>query len=270
MSTYETGSSADQSAGSGGMKERAVDAVAEVDAGAMHVAGVAGEEIGSVAHDAKRAARGFFEETRTQLSDQASSQQRRAAGALRSTADELEGLASGTSTGSGGMATSAVRKVGSQTQRAADWLEQREPADVVREVRGFARRHTGAFLAIAVGVGLVAGRVTRALVSDARSSGNGSGGAASGSRPGATGTAGGASVGTAGVGRATGSSDATVGGGTTGTGDPQTGSTGKAGAGQYSADTPIGDALTTEQGTGDPLATGAAADEWSASDEARR
>lgn len=267
MSTYETESSADQSAGSGGMKERAVDAVAEVDAGAMHVAEVAGEEASSVAHDAKRAARGFFEETRTQLSDQASSQQRRAADALRGTADELEGLASGTSTGSGGMATSAVRTIGRQTQRAADWLEQREPADVVREVRGFARRHTGAFLAIAVGVGLVAGRLTRALVSDAHSSGDGSGGVSTGPRPGAMGTAGGASMGGAGVGGAPGWTDAPVGGGAAGTGYPQTGA---AGAGQFSGDTPIGDALTTEQGTGDPLAGGTAADEWSASDEARR
>ena len=276
MSTYDTGSSADQSAGSGGMKERAVDAVAEVDAGAMHVAGVAGEEVGSVAHDAKRAARGFFDQTRTQLSDQASSQQRRAAGALRSTADELEGLASGTSTGSGGMATSAVRTIGRQTQRAADWLEQREPADVVQEVRTYARRHTGAFLAIAVGVGLVAGRVTRALVSDARnSSGSDGSGTGYGALP--AGTAGGTSVGPAGVGGAAGWTTGTAGGATVGAG-----STGA--SGQYAADTPIADALTTEQGTGDPLAAGTGStglgdqgygdgtvtDEWSAGDEARR
>jgi hypothetical protein len=279
MSTYETGSPADQSAGSGGMKERAVDAAAEVDAGAMHVAGVAGEEAGSVAHDAKRAARGFFDETRVQLSEQASSQQRRAAGALRSTADELEGLASGSSSGSGGMATSAVRTIGQQTQRAADWLEQREPADLVHEVRGFARRHTGAFLAIAVGVGLVAGRVTRALVSEARGNGTGNG----------SGSAGAGSV----TGGAAGWSDGTVGGASAGTVYPQSGAagsmgtagmgaTGAMGAGQP-ADTPIADALTSDQGTGDPLGAGtestdfggagtrdASTDEWSSSDEARR
>ena len=74
-------------------------------------------------------------------------------------------------------------------------------------------------------------------------------------------------MGGAGVGGAPGWTDAPVGGGTAGTGYPQTGA---AGAGQYSGDTPIGDALTTEQGTGDPLAGGTAADEWSATDEARR
>ena len=79
---------------------------------------------------------------------------------------------------------------------------------MVREVRGFARRHTGAFLAIAVGVGLVAGRLTRALVSDAHSGGDASGGVSTGPRPGAMGTAGGASMGGAGVGGAPGWTDA--------------------------------------------------------------
>ena len=71
----------------------------------------------------------------------------------------------------------------------------------------------------------------------------------------------------AGVAGAPGGTATPAGGGAAGTGYPQTGA---AGAGQYSGDTPIGDALTTEQGTGDPLAGGTAADEWSASDEARR
>ena len=34
--------------------------------------------------------------------------------------------------------------------------QDREPADLVREVRGFARRHTGVFLIAALGVGIVA------------------------------------------------------------------------------------------------------------------
>ncbi len=264
MSTYETGTPANQSASSEGIKERAVDAVAEVDAGAMYVAGVAGEEVGNVAHDAKRAARGFFEETKTQLADQASSQQRRAAGALRSTADELQGLAQGTNQGSGGAATSAVRAVGRHTQKAADWLEQREPADVVREVRGYARRHTGAFLVIALGVGIVAGRITRALVSDARSGngdGSGTAGASGGYRP-AVGA--GAPSAYAGAGSTPGWSDPT--------GAPST-------AGQ-AGDTPIGDA-PNDQTSADPLSSGTGGagfgsgndtttDEWSSSGEARR
>lgn len=286
MSTYETGSSADQSAGSGDMKERAVEAVAEVDAGAMHVAGVAGEEAGNVAHDAKRAARGFFDETRAQLSEQASTQQRRAAGALRSTGDELVGLASGSGSGSSGMATSAVRTVGTQTRRVADWLEQREPAEVVDEVRGFARRHTGAFLAIALGVGIVAGRLTRALMADngggaSDTSGggrsmSGAGGGMTGGMSGGMGSGTGMAGGVSGSGAIPGGAAGAA--GAAGAGSEWSGSAAGSGAGE----TPIADALTTEQG--DPLAPGAegtgtsgqgladasATGEWSPGGEAQR
>jgi len=251
MSTYDTEPSVNQSAGADDIKDRAVETVAEVDAGAMYVAGVAGEEAGSVAHDVKTAARGFFDETRTQLSDQASMQQRRAAGALRSTGDELRSMASGTASGSGGMATSAVRTIGEQTRRAADWLEQREPADVVRDVRGYARRHTGAFLVIALGVGIVAGRLTRALVSDARNGDQGADGglrASRGTRPPLL-----AGTPVAGWSDTTARTDAFEAGGPEG-------------------DTPIGDALADDQSVGDPLGAGAgtAQGEWSPRDQARR
>lgn len=256
MSTYDTdpyanqSTGSDQSTGSGDVKERAAEAVAEVDAGAMYVAGVAGEEAKSVAHDAKDAARGFLHETRTQLTDQASTQQRRAADVLRSASDEFTGLADGTATGSG-MATNAARAVGEQTRRVADWLEQREPSDVVYEVRTFARRHTGAFLAIAAGVGLVAGRITRALVSDARDNktGNGTPGYAGGAQPALV----------------TGSPTAAGYGGTAA-------GAGTRGATGYEGDTPIGDALASDPLTtgADSTVTGGAEDEWSATGEARR
>ncbi|WP_203581793.1 hypothetical protein [Microbacterium hibisci] len=251
MSTYDTdpyatqSTGTGQSTGSGDMKERVADSVAEVDAGAKHVASVAGEEVKGVAHDAKNAAKGFLHETRSQLTDQASTQQRRAADALRSTSDELSGLADGTATGSGGAATSAVRAVGEQTRRVADWLEQREPADVVYEVRSFARRHTGAFLALAVGVGLIAGRVTRALVSDARDS-NGTSGS-TGRRPMLTEGAGTGYTGTTGgYGDSTGAYAGAAGVGAAGAG---------VGTDVYEGETPIGDALAGDQ-TGDPLSAG--------------
>ncbi|MFF2488406.1 hypothetical protein ACFVSU_18520 [Microbacterium sp. NPDC058062] len=254
MSSYETGSAADRGAtgspagenpDTADVKERAVDSVAEVDAGAMYVAGVAGDEIQSVAHDVKDAAGGFFDETRVQLADQASTQQRRAADALRATGDELEGMASGTGAGSRGMATSAVRALGQQSRRAADWLEQREPADVVREVRGYARRHTGAFLLIALGVGIVAGRLTRALMNDAHSNAALPSGGSTRARPAvARGADGQGATTAAGAQRTTARDD-------------------------VAGDTPIGDALATDQGVPSlPTGMGAAAaapGEWSPS-----
>ncbi|GAA5212450.1 hypothetical protein [Microbacterium kyungheense] len=178
MSTFEQAPRDGTTTPGDDVKERAIDTVAEVDAGAMYVAGVAVDEAVDTARDAKEAARGFFEETRTQLADQAAVQQRRAADALRGTGDELEELTSGAT--SGGAATDAVRMIGRQTRRAADWLEQREPADVVGEVRRYARRHTVAFVVTAFAVGIVAGRVTRALVSDAHDTGGSRDGASRG------------------------------------------------------------------------------------------
>lgn len=165
MSTFEQAPRDGTTAQVDDVKERAIETVAEVDAGAMYVAGVAVDEAVDTARDAKEAARGFFEETRTQLADQAAVQQRRAADALRGTGDELEGLTAGAT--SGGAATDAVRMIGQQSRRAAEWLEQREPADIVGEVRRYARRHTVAFVVSALAVGIVAGRLTRALASDA-------------------------------------------------------------------------------------------------------
>jgi hypothetical protein len=260
MTTQEMGSTAGGE-NAGGSRERAVETVAEVDAAAMHVAGVAGDEAGRVARDAKEAARGFFDETKTQLSEQATAQQQRAAEALRTTGDELSEMSRSSS--GGGLATGLVRSLGDQTKHAASWLEQREPGDLVREVRGFARRHTGVFLVAALGVGLVAGRLTRALVSDGKGAD-----AASGSASGAQG----------GAPRATpvGAAGATGTGGATGmgAGGAMPGGTGAGG-------TPIGDSLaagssdaaTVRQGMSRPEVppTGASTqDEWSPSGEAQR
>lgn len=223
MSAFEQGTRDDAATTGDDVKERTIETVAEVDAGAKYVAGVAADEAAGTARDAKEAARGFFEETRTELASQAATQQRRAAHALRGTGDELESLAAGSNTS--GAATRAVRTLGQQTRHAADWLEQREPADVVREVRSFARRHTVAFVVGALAVGIVAGRVTRALMSDAQSGSSTSGGSQAGSaRAGAT--------------RPVGAGAAMTGAGAT------TGYVPGSGTAVGTDDTPIADALT--------------------------
>jgi len=159
--------------GDAGLKERATDAVGEVDQAAKHVAGVAGDEAGNVVHEAKDAARGFFAETKAQLTEQASHQQRRAAQALRATGDEFSRMADGSQ--DSGMAGALVSRLGEHASSVGAWLDAREPADIMREVRGFARRHTGAFIVGALAVGLVAGRLVRATVAASNGSGSGSG-----------------------------------------------------------------------------------------------
>jgi hypothetical protein len=62
-------------------------------------------------------------------------------------------------------------------QDLAGWLEQREPGELLDEVRALARRKPGTFLLGALAAGVVAGRLTRGAV-DATRSDTGDGAAA--------------------------------------------------------------------------------------------
>lgn len=100
---------------------------------------------------------------RSELSSQGSDQQSRAAGGLRTLADDLGGMADHADSGVGG---DLARQAAQRTRTAADWLEAREPGDVVAELTSYARRRPGAFLAGAAVLGLVAGRLTRGVVAE--------------------------------------------------------------------------------------------------------
>ena len=69
-----------------------------------------------------------------------------------------------------GMARGLVDDVARRAGDAATWLDQRDPGSLLDEARGFARRRPGTFLAIAAGVGVLAGRLSRSLVDEARDS----------------------------------------------------------------------------------------------------
>jgi hypothetical protein len=76
------------------------------------------------------------------------------------------------------MAAELTRQAASRLHGAASWLDSREPADLLEEVRSFARRRPGAFLLAAAATGLAAGRLTRGLAagSDGAAGSNGSAG----------------------------------------------------------------------------------------------
>jgi hypothetical protein len=103
-----------------------------------------------------------MDQTRSELRGQVTNQQSQLASRLNSWASELGSMAS-KSDGSGPMtdlAQEASRRVGA----ISHWLDNHEPADVLEEVRRFARRRPVAFLALAAAAGVVAGRVTRGAV----------------------------------------------------------------------------------------------------------
>ncbi|WP_251152846.1 hypothetical protein [Cellulosimicrobium sp. Marseille-Q4280] len=142
-----------------GVKDRVGDAASHAGDAGREVAGDAKEKARDVAHEAKDRARGLVEQTRDELSTQASSQQQRLAGGLRSLGDELRQMADGTQ--DPGYASDLVQRAGDATGRVADWFEERDPSSVLRDVEDFARRRPGLFIAIAAGAGLVVGRLLR-------------------------------------------------------------------------------------------------------------
>ena len=161
--TTSTGTSATGTSTTGTARHEAEE-VAETakDAGSQVVQS-AKEQVGEVTEEAGRQARDLLDQLRTEATDQAATQQERAAGGLRSLADELSGMARRSD--QDGPATDLARQAAGRLQDVAQWLEQRNPGDVLEEVRSFARRRPGAYLALAAGAGLLAGRLTRGLVS---------------------------------------------------------------------------------------------------------
>jgi len=66
-----------------------------------------------------------------------------------------------------GVATDLARQAADKARQAAGWLADRDPGSLLDEVRSFARRKPGTYLAIALGAGVLAGRLTRGLTAPA-------------------------------------------------------------------------------------------------------
>lgn len=147
-------------------KQQASQVADEAKAKGTHVRDVAADQASGVADEAKSQAKGLLETTRSELSDQAAQQTERAASGLSTLGEQLQSLVSGDP--QDGPAKDLVQQAADRVSAAARWMEGREPADLLQDVQRFARRRPGTFLAIAAGVGLVAGRLTRGVAADAK------------------------------------------------------------------------------------------------------
>jgi hypothetical protein len=101
------------------------------------------------------------EQAHGQLEEQAAQGQQRLANQLLSLSDELRSMAG--ASGQGGMAAGLASQAAWRVRDAGQWLDDRKPRQVADEMQSFARRRPAVFLALAVGAGLVAGRLTRGL-----------------------------------------------------------------------------------------------------------
>jgi hypothetical protein len=147
------------------VKGRAGDAAQAAKQAGSDVASTATDKAKDVAQEAKRQARDLAGEARDQLSGRIGDQQHNLISNVRSLAQELEAMARGESSpNGGGVAQELVSQAGDRARSVADWLDGREPGELLDELRSFARRRPGTFLIGATLAGVVAGRLTRGVV----------------------------------------------------------------------------------------------------------
>jgi len=140
------------------------------------VASTAVDQAKTVVQETQQQAVNLLDQGRSQLREQAMGQQQKAAQGLSSLADELRSMVNGTSMDTSGPAHDLLQQATGKIEEFAGWLQNREPADLLDEVRSFARRKPGTFLLGAAIAGIAAGRLTSG-VRNAHSNGS-SGGSA--------------------------------------------------------------------------------------------
>jgi ElaB/YqjD/DUF883 family membrane-anchored ribosome-binding protein len=138
------------------------------------VASTAADQAKEVAHETQRQAQDLLRQGQSQLKEQTVAQQQKAAQGLSSLAGELRGLADGTSQGAPGPARDLLQQASGLIEGFADKLQNREPAQLLDEVRSYARRRPGLFLLGAAAAGIVAGRLTSGVRAAHSDSGTGS------------------------------------------------------------------------------------------------
>ena len=152
--------SADQGKAGAAKEQAAAVGQSAADAG-QQVASVAKDQAQNVVAEAGSQAKDLLTQARSELTQQAGAQQQRLAEGLRALGDELEAMTHHSE--QSGMATDLAKQAATRSHDAASWLDSREPGHLLEELQSFARARPGAFLALAAGAGLVAGRLGRGV-----------------------------------------------------------------------------------------------------------
>lgn len=121
----------------------------------------AGQNVAKVKDETVSQAKDLVGQTRDQLTAQANNQLGQLGSTIRRLATELEEM--GQRSEHDGMARSVVKDAAQRSHRLADKVEGREIADVLADVRHFARQRPGLFLLGAAGLGVLVGRMGRGI-----------------------------------------------------------------------------------------------------------
>lgn len=129
---------------------------------AQDLAATAKHEAGQVKDEAADQVQSLVGSAQEQVGAQVQTQQERFAGQVRSYTDDLHRVVSGEQPQTD-LVRQGVASVADRAEALTQRLETASPQDLLQDVRGFAARRPGTFLALALGAGLVAGRLTRGI-----------------------------------------------------------------------------------------------------------
>ncbi|MBG6225266.1 ElaB/YqjD/DUF883 family membrane-anchored ribosome-binding protein [Arthrobacter sp. CAN_A2] len=149
-------------------KEAAKNVAGTAAADAKDVAGTAAAEAKNVAAEVGSHAKDLFGTVTSEVKSQAGTQQQKITEGIRGVSDELRSMADKSDNQ---FVSGLVEQASQRTGSAASWLEGRDATDILEDVKAFARRKPGTFLAIAAATGLVVGRLSRGAKGNNDSSG---------------------------------------------------------------------------------------------------
>lgn len=128
----------------------------------QRVTETAKEQAGAVKQEATAQAQNLLGQLRSDIRDQVAPQQERIASSVRSVSDEINALTRGEKPQTD-FVTGLLGNVSGRVDSVASSLENKDAKDLLEDVRRFAARRPGTFLAVAAGIGLLAGRATRGV-----------------------------------------------------------------------------------------------------------
>lgn len=140
-------------------QDRAQDTAATATQESKRVGSIATDEVKNVASETQDQVRMLISEARVQVNDQTAAQRDRVVDTLRSLGDDLDEMASQSQ--KSGLANDLARQAAEKARAFSSSLDGRDPADLLEDVRSFARRKPGTFLLGALAAGMVAGRLAR-------------------------------------------------------------------------------------------------------------
>jgi hypothetical protein len=152
----------------GAAKDEAANVAGQAAGAAQNVAVTAKEEAANVASVVKTSTRDLLNQAKSDLASQAETQQQKAAEGIHAISSQLRSMADAPD--QQGVASDLIRQAADRSASIASWLENRDPGSLLEETKTFARQRPGAFLLLAAGAGLVAGRVGRSLQAGAPTS----------------------------------------------------------------------------------------------------